>query len=138
MDFNLFNQLKRHEGERLTVYKCPAGYATIGVGRNLEQRGISEAESDYLLSNDIKEFTQAVRNNINTEKCNPAREAVLINMAFNLGITGLLNFKNTIAAVEGGDWELAAHEMLNSRWASQVGSRADELAEQMASGEWYL
>ncbi|WP_419147558.1 glycoside hydrolase family protein [Pseudoalteromonas 'SMAR'] len=137
MDKNLFNQLKRHEGVRLTVYHCPSGYATIGVGRNLEQRGLSETESDYLLTNDINEFTQSVRENIDTSKCNPAREAVLINMAFNLGITGLLEFKNTITAVEAGDWELAAFEMLDSRWAVQVGGRADELAEQMATGEWY-
>ncbi|ALU41912.1 glycoside hydrolase family protein [Pseudoalteromonas rubra] len=133
----LIKQLKQHEGVRLLVYTCPAGHQTIGVGRNLEQRGITDREADYLLSNDISYFTDQVRSNIDTSLCSPAREAVLINMAFNLGISGLLKFQNTIAAVEAADWETAAIEMLDSRWAVQVGKRADELAEQMQSGEWF-
>ncbi|MBQ4851363.1 glycoside hydrolase family protein [Pseudoalteromonas sp. MMG012] len=134
----LEQQLKQHEGCVTTVYLCSQNKQTIGYGRNLEDRGITEDEALYLLRNDITAFTEQVKSNIDTSKCNPARKAVLINMAFNLGIAGLLNFKKTIAAVEAGKWETAAVEMLNSRWASQVGARADELAEQMASGEWQL
>ncbi|OHU85496.1 MULTISPECIES: glycoside hydrolase family protein [Pseudoalteromonas] len=131
-------QLKRHEGFMPNAYLCTQGKQTIGYGRNLEDRGITEDEALYLLRNDLKYFTEQVESNINTSKCNPARKAVLVNMAFNLGISGLLKFKNTIAAVQAGQWETAAIEMLNSRWAVQVGSRADELADQMATGEWQL
>ncbi|NOU50234.1 glycoside hydrolase family protein [Pseudoalteromonas sp. JBTF-M23] len=134
----LEQQIYKHEGYLLTVYVCTSGKQTIGFGRNLEDRGISFGEALYLLRNDLRYFTEQVESNINTSKCNPARKAVLVNMAFNLGITGLLKFKNTIAAVEAGKWDTAALEMLNSRWAVQVGSRADELAEQMATGEWQL
>ncbi|KZW99477.1 hypothetical protein JL49_17135 [Pseudoalteromonas luteoviolacea] len=133
----LKQQLIDHEGYEHTVYVCPGGYQSIGVGRNLEHRGLTDDEINYLLNNDIADFTAQVEKHIDTSKCNPARKAVLINMAFNLGIHGLLAFKKTIAAVERGDWDKAAIEMFDSRWAVQVGERADQLAEQMKTGEWY-
>ena len=70
------------------------------------------------------------------DKLTPARQAALINMAFNLGIGGLLGFKNTLAAIEQGDYVRAARGMLASKWATQVHGRADELAAQMRTGEW--
>ncbi|MCF2855943.1 glycoside hydrolase family protein [Pseudoalteromonas sp. SMS1] len=133
----LKQQLIGHEGYEHTVYVCPGGYQSIGVGRNLEHRGLTDDEINYLLNNDIADFTAQVEKHIDTSKCNPARKAVLINMAFNLGIHGLLAFKKTIAAVEHGDWDKAAIEMFDSRWAVQVGERAEQLTEQMKTGEWY-
>ncbi|AOT08228.1 glycoside hydrolase family protein [Pseudoalteromonas luteoviolacea] len=133
----LKKQLIGHEGYEHTVYVCSGGYRSIGVGRNLEQRGLTDDEINYLLNNDIAYFTAQVEKHIDTSKCNPARKAVLINMAFNLGIHGLLAFKKTIAAIERGDWDKAVIEMFDSRWAVQVGERADQLAEQMKTGEWY-
>ena len=132
----LRQQLIAHEGIVLKPYRCTAGYLTVGVGRNLEQRGISPTEANYLLDNDIAHFEKLVKSHIDVSQCNPARTAVLINMAFNLGINGLLTFKNAIAAVEAQNYTLAADQMLDSKWATQVGYRAISLAKQMDSGVW--
>ena len=132
---SLKEQLIRHEGLRLTVYDCPAGYKTIGVGRNIEQKGITESEALYLLDNDIGYFTEQLEENlIGFQELSEDKKAVLVNMAFNLGVNGLLKFKNMLAAVTEERWEDASSEMLNSRWADQVGNRAIELSEIMANG----
>ena len=132
---NLKDQLIRHEGLRLTVYDCPAGYKTIGVGRNLEGKGITEEEAMYLLDNDIKDFQESLSRELPWfDSLDECRKNILTNMAFNLGISGLLKFKNTLSAVENKDWEEAASQMLDSRWAEQVGGRAKELSELMKSG----
>ncbi|SFC04534.1 glycoside hydrolase family protein [Pseudoalteromonas denitrificans] len=132
----LKQQLTNHEGVELMPYLCTSGELTIGVGRNLARRGITAQEADFMLENDIALFTELVTNSIDTSQCNEPRLAVLINMAFNLGITGLLKFKNTLHAVEFGQYDLAAAEMLNSKWASQVGDRATQLSLQMETGLW--
>ena len=132
---NLKDQLIRHEGLRLTVYDCPAGYKTIGVGRNLEGKGITEEEAMYLLDNDIKDFQESLSRELPWfDSLDECRKNILTNMAFNLGISGLLKFKNTLSAVENKDWEEAASQILDSRWAEQVGGRAKELSELMKSG----
>jgi len=132
---DLKEQLIRHEGLRLTVYDCPAGYKTVGVGRNLEGKGITEEEAMYLLDNDIKDFQESLSKELlwfdSLDEC---RRNILTNMAFNLGVSGLLKFKNTLTAVENKNWEEAASQMLESRWAEQVGSRAVELSELMKTG----
>jgi lysozyme len=139
----LIAQLKRHEGAvRLPngdhkLYRCPAGKQTLGYGRNVEDRGITEDEADYLLSNDIiiaqRELVAAFPW---FQSLDDVRQAVLINMHFNLGIGRLRTFRNALAAMQIGDWDRAAVEMLDSRWAQQVGRRAVELAEQMRTGAW--
>jgi lysozyme len=130
----LKEQLIRHEGLRLTVYDCPAGYKTIGVGRNIEHKGITESEALYLLDNDIGYFTEQLEDNlIGFQELPEDKKAVLVNMAFNLGVNGLLKFKNMLAAITEERWEDASSEMLNSRWADQVGNRAIELSEIMAN-----
>ena len=132
---DLKEQLIRHEGLRLTVYDCPAGYKTVGVGRNLEGKGITEEEAMYLLDNDIKDFQESLSKELlwfdSLDEC---RRNILTNMAFNLGVSGLLKFKNTLTAVENKNWEEAASQMLESRWAEQVGGRAVELSELMKTG----
>ena len=138
----LKDQLARHEGIKLTPYFCTANKLTIGIGRNLEQKGISLEEADTLLDNDVSQFEQEVYNKVDKEmginllSINDERRAVLINMAFNLGVNGLCKFKNMLSAIKKHDYELAAKEMLNSRWATQVGDRADELAQIMRTGKW--
>ena len=130
-------QLKRHEGVRLDLYKCTAGANKIGYGRNLDANGISQDEADLMLNNDIEKFKKAVRENIDFfGKLNKARQWVLINMAFNMGIQGLLKFKNTMAAIENGNYKGAADQMLLSKWAAQVKSRAVELSKQMETGKF--
>jgi lysozyme len=132
---NVKQQLIRYEGLKLEVYKCPAGYQTIGVGRNLESKGISEKEAMVLLDNDIAEFTFALEETYDWfEGLGENRQAVIINMAFNLGMSGLGKFKNMISAIENSDWEEAASQMMDSKWATQVGRRAEELSEAMKEG----
>jgi lysozyme len=133
----LKDMLIRHEGERLKVYMCPAGKPTIGVGRNLEDRGISHVESDFLLDNDIEAFTANLNKRLFWFKeLDLVRQAVLVDMAFNMGVAGLMAFKKTLKAIENGKWTEASRQMLDSRWATQVGSRATELAEMMRTGKW--
>lgn len=132
----LIRQLRLHEGERLKPYRCTAGKLTIGIGRNLEDRGITAAESAYLLGNDIAAVQQQVLNALPwAAQLDDVRQRVLLDMAFNMGIGGLLSFKNTLATIKAGDYTKAAAMMLDSRWAGQVGRRAERLSRMMATGK---
>ena len=129
-------QLRLHEGERLKPYRCTAGKLTIGVGRNLEDRGITAQESAYLLANDIAaEERELLRALPWVAGIDEVRQRVLLDMSFNLGIVGLLGFKNTLATIQAGDYQRAAAMMLDSRWAKQVGARAERLSRMMATGK---
>lgn len=132
----MVRQLRLHEGERLKPYRCTAGKLTIGVGRNLEDRGISREESAMLLANDIaNEERELLRALPWTSKLDEVRQRVLLDMSFNLGLVGLLGFKNTLATIQAGDYQRAAAMMLDSKWAQQVGQRAERLSRMMATGK---
>ena len=132
----LAQQLLIDEGLRLKPYRCTAGKLTIGVGRNLEDRGITEAEAMGLLDNDIKSFWgQLVVKLPWVMQAPDTVQEVLLNMCFNLGMAGLLGFKRTLALLEAKEYDAAAREMLNSVWAKQVGQRAVRLAAQIANLE---
>ena len=133
---NLIAQLKRHESVELKPYKCTSGKLTIGVGRNLEDIGITEQEAELLLLNDIGRVKQELVNDQWYMDLDPVRKAVIENMSFNLGYPTLKKFQNMIAHISEGNFELASKEMLNSRWSKQVGQRSIELAEQMRTGQW--
>jgi lysozyme len=133
----LEDQLIDHEGLELKPYQCTADKLTIGVGRNIEDRGITEDEARYLLKNDIK----IVEDELLEKKpvvagLDAVRQRVLVDMGFNLGIPTLLKFQNMWAAIEEEDFERAAEEAMDSRWAKQVGRRAERLCQAMATGEW--
>lgn len=133
----LAEQLKRHEGLRLKPYTDTVGKLTLGIGRNLEDKGIIETEALSMLSNDVDEFFSKLSKRLDWFcDLDDARQNVLVNMAFNLGVGGLLTFKNTLSLIENGDHSSASEEMLNSKWAKQVGRRAVELSEQMRTGEF--
>jgi len=125
----LAKQLIQDEGLKLKPYRCTAGRLTIGVGRNLDDRGITEAEALTLLDNDIKAFWEELAAALPwlTQAPGPVQEA-LANMAFNLGLRGLLQFKASLALLEAGRFAEAADELLRSKWAGQVGARAERLA----------
>jgi len=134
---SLEDQLIDHEGLELKPYRCTAEKLTIGVGRNIEDRGITEDEARYLLKNDIK----IVEDELLEKKAvvaglDAVRQRVLVDMGFNLGIPTLLKFQNMWAAIEEEDFETAAEEAMDSRWAKQVGRRAERLCQAMATGEW--
>ena len=124
-----------HEGLRLMPYKCTAGKLTIGVGRNLDDVGISQDEAMYLLERDIDRVEADLdRTWPWWREMTDARQQVLADMCFNLGLTRLMGFVNTIAAMKVGRYDAAADGMLASLWAQQVGQRAQRLAKMMREG----
>lgn len=131
----LTEQLERHEGLRLYPYRCTEGKLTIGFGRNLEDSGISREEAELMLNNDMNDVERHLETVDEYNALDDVRQTVLANMAFNMGFRGLMGFRNMWAAIRRKDWGRAASEMLDSRWAVQVGSRANELADIMRTGE---
>ncbi|MHC1700056.1 MAG: hypothetical protein AB9900_03625 [Humidesulfovibrio sp.] len=128
----LARQLIVDEGLRLKPYRCTAGRLTIGVGRNLDDRGITRSEALLLLDNDIKACWGQLATALPWVVQAPeAVQEVLVNMCFNLGLDGLLVFQQTLAYLKVGSCMDAADEMLRSRWAGQVGARAERLAQRL-------
>lgn len=136
----LTRQLVEEEGEVLHLYSDHLGFGTIGVGRLIDPRkggGITKEESRYLLMNDINRFTFQVSAALPWfSSLSDARKAVLVGMAFQMGLAGLMGFKNTLANVKAGNYDKAADGMLQSKWAKQTPERAKRLAEQMRTGNW--
>jgi lysozyme len=128
---SLESDLIRHEGVRLFPYKDSVGKLTIGIGRNLDDVGISAQEAQMMLENDVHKVRQAARQFHWYHWLDQDRKDVIANMIFNLGIAGFKDFEKMIAALERQDYALAAAEMLNSTWKTQVGQRAIELARRM-------
>lgn len=133
----LTDMLVDHEGMRRKPYRCTAGKLTIGVGRNLDDRGISPDEAMYMLANDIRDSRRELSATFPWfDKLDEVRQAVLIDMCVNLGLSRLQGFRNTLALIGVGKYEAAAQEMLDSKWAEQVGRRAQRLSRMMATGRW--
>jgi len=128
-------ELTFDEGSRLRPYKDTVGKLTIGVGRNLDDNGISKDEEALMLSNDIRrtieELNFALPWWVNVDA---TRQRVMVNMAFNLGMKKFLGFKNTLSLIQAGKYADAASAMMDSLWAKQVGKRAERLAEMMKNG----
>jgi lysozyme len=158
-DLNTFvSKLRLHEGLELRVYKDSLGIDTIGIGRNLEGRGISKAELDhmdfpsidavyehgiteadayYLASNDIAIVEdELARAKPCVYDLDAVRQLIVMDMAFNMGVPRLCKFKKMWAGIEAGDFHTASVEMLDSRWAKQVKSRAVKLSDAMKKGEF--
>lgn len=140
--------IRSAEGLRLTVYDDATGSRlrpgavlggkpTIGYGRNLCDRGISAAEAELLLQADLDQAERDASEWLGPawRELAPLRQAVLMDMALNLGRGGLAGFKKLRAAIACGDWAGAAREMLDSAWARQVGARARRNARIMATGK---
>lgn len=137
---DVIEQLRDEEGEILHAYQDHLGYWTIGVGILIDKRrggGITKEESTYLLLNRVLAIQRKIENALPwTASLNPARKAVLTGMAFQMGMDGLLGFKNTLKLIEGGKYKEAAGNMLVSKWATQTPGRAARMAKQMETGEW--
>ena len=132
----VIEDLKHDEGFRPFPYKCPAGQVTIGYGRNLSTRGLSEREADLMLRNDVNEAILDLNRVLPEWRVilSPARQRAIINMMFNLGATRFASFKKMIQAIKEERFDKASYEMLDSKWARQVGARADRLAKMMLEG----
>lgn len=126
------DQLIIHEGMRLKPYKDNVGKLTIGVGRNLDDVGISREEAMQLLDNDINIVMDSLDLALPWWRTlDDLRSRAIIDMVFNLGITRFLGFKQMLIALKAKQYDLAAQEMLDSKWAKQVGIRAQTLAAMM-------
>jgi lysozyme len=148
----LLNQLEIDEGYRRSVYPCSEGFDTVGIGYNLDanplnlpperiasirKEGIGRVAATALCVDMCKQLEHELSGKLPWwSKLNEARQEALINMCYNLGIRRLMGFKKTLAHMERGDYAEAAAEMLNSKWAQQVGNRAVRLARQMATGAY--
>lgn len=129
--------IRAEEGCRLKPYRCTSGKITIGIGRNLEDKGISEEEAELMFANDVAEVKAQIKQALPwASTLDPVRYAVLASMAFQMGIYGLLEFRNTLNAVFREDWDAAAKGMLGSKWAKQTPKRARRHAVMMRTGEW--
>lgn len=134
----LYEQLELHEGKKSKPYKDTVGKLTIGIGRNLDDRGITEEEIVFLFGTDVALVEKDLDKNLKWWRdMSEVRQRVLADMCFNLGITKLLTFKNTLEAMRTGRYNDAASGMLNSLWAKQVKGRAVRLANMMRTGEDY-
>lgn len=135
---NLVDQLKRDEGVRLKPYTDTTGHVTIGIGRNLTNVGISNGEAEFLLENDITRTQVALFKALPwTSGLDEARLGAVLNLTFNIGISGVLGFKTFLRELEAKNYAAASTAMLDSLWAEQVGDRALRLSLQIESGEWH-
>ena len=131
----LIEELKRDEGVELKAYQDTEGIWTIGIGRNLQDVGVSMDEAEYMLAYDIDVAVGELQRTFDWfEGLSDARQRVCINMCFNLGLTRLLRFKKFLAAMAVGDWETAGVEMLDSKWSRQVGARSTRLKDLLLEG----
>jgi lysozyme len=126
--------LVEEEGMRLRVYNDTEGIPTIGVGRNLRDKGISREEALKMLADDIDDVLRVLETLPWWSMLDEVRQRVLADMAFNLGVSGLLQFEKMIAHIRRRAWDDAAEEMLRSKWSGQVGRRAHRLAQMMETG----
>ena len=131
----IISDLERDEGVRLKPYLDTVGKTTIGVGRNLTDNGITAAEARVLLQNDLFR----VANELDRvapwwREMSQLRQNALVNMAFNLGLPRLLTFKKMMLALENGNFETAWAEAMGSKWAAQVGERANRIADSFIKG----
>ena len=136
----IIEMLRKHEGVEKYAYKCTADKVTIGVGRNIDKSssmGLSDDEIDYLLSNDIKRVSaELIRAFPWYSELDEVRKDAMIDMCFNMGLPRLSKFKNSLAAMANGDYDIAALEFLDSNWAKQVGNRSITITDMIRSGEY--
>lgn len=140
MRAELVKQLRGDEGVIPHAYQDHLGYWTIGVGRLIDKRKggrLRDDEIAYLLNNDIDDRIEALTRRLPWfQDLDDARKGVLLNMSFQMGVDGLLGFKNTLELVRQRKYENAAHAMLQSLWAKQTPERAERMARQMLTGLW--
>lgn len=131
--------IKKHEGFRSRVYQDINGRWTVGYGRNVSDVGVSVPEAEYLLTNDIEIAAHQAAGVVGDavfSALNPARQAAIVDICFNVGAQRLSLFVKFLAAIRDSNWKAAHDELLNSKWASQVGGRSVTVAAMVLTGEW--
>ena len=131
---SLIDNIKISEGYRSKVYKCTEGYDTIGYGFAIKDLALDEDICDMILERKVAKLVQRLEKNLPYLPSLPKdAQDVLIEMAYQMGVSGLLKFKKTLMYVESKDYKDASVEMLDSRWAKQTPNRAKKLSDIMAS-----
>jgi len=134
---HLARRLIRYEGKRNRMYLDSKGIPTIGIGHNLRDKSISDRAVAVIFEDDLGDVARALERELPwVAALSLPRQAVLYDMAFNMGLGGLLGFAKMLAALKADQWDEAAKEMLDSDYHKDVGRRAEDLAQQMRSGEW--
>ncbi len=134
---NITDLLISHEGLELKPYRCTAGKLTIGIGRNLDDCGISEDEARQLLANDIRACrADLARTYPWYVALDEVRQAACVDLRFNLGSARLAGFSKFLAAMHRGDYARAGAELVDSRWYGQVGVRGARVVKMIQLGEW--
>ncbi len=131
----LQQQLIKHEGLRLFPYEDTVGKMSIGVGHNLTDRGLTSDQVMKILNDDIYMVIKQISTFSWYAALNEVRQRALVDMIFNIGITKFNQFTHLIAALEASNYDEAAHQMLESKWAEQVGVRANTLANMVKMGK---
>ena len=132
----LISQLELEEGCLIRLYNDTQGIPTIGIGRNLRDTGVSKEEAYYLCSNDIDRIVNALQSDIpQFNSLDDVRQRVLVDIAFNVGVSGLLLFKNMLSAISVGNWQDAHDQLLNSLAARQAPNRYNRLAQMLLTGQ---
>ena len=144
----ILSLIKKHEGYRSKTYKCTEGYDTTGIGfawkdldfdKEMANKILQENKYNIELSEEVcnlilEEKIDIILGRLQkvapwVERSNKIVQTVIINMCYQMGVSGVMKFKKALAAMEKGNWNLAANELLDSRWAKQTPNRANELAE---------
>lgn len=128
--------IKQHEGERLRVYRDTRGFTSIGIGRNLDGKGISHEEALMLFARDFTDAQNEALKYPWYKELDARRQAVVLDMIFEMGSGGFRKFVRLHEALEAGDYKAAVAAMLNSAWAGEVPRRAHEDAAIMDTGNW--
>lgn len=131
----LAESIRQHEGWRDKAYQDSEGVWTIGYGTNLQELKIDKQQGEQWLELQIQEATLGAGRFPEFALLNAVREDVFIEMVYNMGPKRVAGFRKMLAAIRDGEWEEAAIEMLDSKWARQVGRRAWSLAKLMETGE---
>lgn len=126
--------IKKHEGLNLSLYKDTVDKTTIGWGRNIQDNGISLDEAELMFQNDLKQCLHDLSKYPWYNDSPKHIQECLLDMCFNLGINRLLKFKNTIKYIEEKNYTKASMQILNSKWARQVKTRATDVALVMREG----
>lgn len=137
---NLYEQLRRDEGYVESAYKDSLGYYTIGIGFLIDERkggGLREEEIEFIFHNRMNIIRERLMADYPWMNClSGPRQAVFLNMAYQLGVSGLANFTNTLSHAEKGNWKRTARGMKNSLWFKQTPNRAKRLIKQIKTNEW--
>ena len=127
---DLFKRIKHHEGYRPEVYQCTMGYDTIGIGFTIKDLYLDEDIADMILERKIMALISRVRKRFDWLDSVPHEvQGVLVEMSYQMGLSGVCKFKKALHAMQMCQWELGAKELLDSRWAKQTPNRAKELSE---------